>query len=133
MILFAAVVGFSSCVESGGNEIDITLMSTEVAYASVRNMNQSPDKYVGKTIKITGSFSSSVNEDLGKYYTMVGVYDNTVCCQEYVEFVLAEKLVYPSGYPQQGDKITIVGVFETYTEGNTIYGHLVNAQMTVDG
>ena len=44
--------------------------------------------------------------------------DATACCAQGIEFVLTEDYVYPDDYPEVDEEICVVGVFDTYQEGD---------------
>ena len=129
--------GFSapqpSALPSGEKKlVDLTALSSTMVYAEVYYMMTTPQEYVGKTVKMQGQFevydANPANELGYVYYFAVVIADATACCQEGIEFVLAdETAVFPDNYPQAGTEITVVGRFEPYVESGTTYYHLVDA------
>lgn len=45
---------------------------------------------------------------------------------------MPEGLSYPKDFPKLGSKITVIGVYETYNEGEYMYCRLGNARIDVE-
>ncbi len=58
------------------------------------------------------------------------IQDATACCAQGMEFVLTEDYHYPEDYPQEGQEIAVVGVYDTYMEGDYKFCTLRNAVLT---
>ena len=117
-------------VETDENEkvdIDITQLSSTVAYSLVVNMCNTPDEYLGKTVKMQGNFGTYQDPETQKMYYACLFVDNTACCTASIEFETAKKLSYPTDYPGNGELITVMGVFDTYYEGEYRYCYLKDA------
>ena len=112
-------------------ELDLTEMSSTMVYAEVSNMVNTPDKYLGKTVKIKGSFDVFTDPNTKKYYYSCMVKDATACCANGIEFAPQKDLKYPDDFPNVGMPVTVGGTFETYKEGETTYLRLKNAQFSV--
>lgn len=109
----------------GDIDIDLTQMSSTMAYAKLYDMMLSTTAYEGKKVKVTGYFGAYQYPEGGDYYFHVLVTDEAACCQLGVEFVWNGEHVYPEDYPQSGQKITVTGVVELYErDGYTRY-HLI--------
>lgn len=111
-----------------GIDIDLTTLSATVVYSEVYDMMMMPDKYIGKTIKMGGTYSSFYDEASDKYYFACIIMDATACCAQGIEFVLTDDYVYPDDYPQEDDPICVVGVFDSYVEDGYTYYTLRNAK-----
>jgi len=48
--------------ESEGVDLDLTALSSTIVYSEVYNMMVTPEKYIGKTVKMSGAFSSYYDE-----------------------------------------------------------------------
>ena len=84
-----------------------------------------PDDYLGKTVRVSGKFQ--VYEGEGRYYYVVIIPDATACCQQGMEFILAD----PDAYPEPGRDVTVTGVFDTYYEGESMrFCQLIDATVT---
>lgn len=118
-----------SSASSDGIDIDLTQMSATMVYAEVYNIMSYPDRYIGKTIKADGEFATYLDETTGKMYYACIVKDATACCAQGLEFAPADEKKYPDDFPAEGDEVCVVGVFDTYMEGNETYGVLKDAKM----
>ena len=113
--------------EAKSVDLDLTELSSTVVYSEVYNMLITPDDYKGKIIKMKGLFNQYTDEQTGKTYNAVIIPDATACCQQGLEFELSDK-TNPNF--EQGAEITVVGTFDTYSEGELLYCHLKIAKIT---
>lgn len=113
--------------DKGSYDIDLSAFSTIAAYSEISNMIKSPTKYMGKSIKVKGVFATAGSEESGKVYFACVIKDETACCNQAIEFVLADKRKYPDEYPKVGSEITVAGNFATYYEGEKMYIELRDA------
>lgn len=116
-------------------DVDLTVLSSTMVYSEVCNMLYTPEDYLGKTVKMNGTFALYYAFDENnqpvmdqKYYACV-IRDATACCQQGMEFILAGDAKYPDDYPELDSDITVIGEFQTYMEGEDLYCHLVNARL----
>ena len=126
----AAYAGSGTEAETGavsGVDVDLTVLSSTMVYSEVYNMTVYPDEYLGKTVKMRGSFAYAKGDD--KYYFACIIADATACCSQGIEFVLADEKKFPDEYPELDTEITVTGVFDTYFEGKNMYCQLINAVM----
>ena len=110
---------------TGKVDVDLTALSSTMVYSEVYNMLTMPENYVGKTVKMTGGYSSFLDESTGAVYRVCMIADATACCAQGMEFVLKDGMAYPE---MEAD-ITVVGTFQVYEENGTTYCHLVNAEI----
>ena len=110
-------------------DVDLTRMSNTMVYAEVYNMMMTPEDYVGKTIHMEGIFSTYYDQNEDQYYHTCVIQDATACCAQGIEFVLKGNPQFPEGYPEQGDLITVSGIFELYEENGLEYCRLVEAEL----
>lgn len=117
-------------VSGGTNEdhIDLTALSGTMVYSEVYNMMYYPENYIGKTVKMSGSYAVYHDESTGKYYHACIISDATACCTQGIEFELTDDYSYPEDYPEEGGEICVEGVFDTYMEGEYTYCILRNAK-----
>ena len=108
---------------SEGVDVDLTLMSRDLVYATVYQMMSKPEEYVGKTIKMKGAYNPTYYPITEKYYNYCLIADAAACCSQGLEFELSGGRTYPDDYPAEQSEIVVTGVFETYTEeaGQTFY------------
>lgn len=116
----------STTTEAKSVDLDLTELSSTLIYSEVYNMLITPDDYKGKIIKMKGLFNQYTDEETGKIYNAVIIPDATACCQQGLEFELQNK-TNPNF--EQGTEITVVGTFDTYSEGELLYCHLKNAKI----
>ncbi len=117
---------------AAGTDVDLTVLSSTMVYSEVFNMMVSPEKYIGKTIKMKGQFMSSYEEALDRHYFACIIQDATACCAQGIEFELAGNVRYPEDYPEEGGIMCVVGVFDTYEEDGCGYATLRNARLVSD-
>lgn len=110
-----------------GIDVDLTALSSTMVYSEVYNMLCEPESYIGKTVKMTGVVLSFHVEETGKTYYGCLIKDATACCSQGLEFVLTDEYAFPDDYPEDGQTATIVGVFDTYMEGQNMYCNLRDA------
>lgn len=122
-----APVTDTQTADAGLIDVDLTNMSSTMVYSEVYNMVSSPDNYLGKKVKMKGSFAYGEGED--RYYFACIISDATACCAQGIEFVTKDERNFPDDYPASGDEITVVGVFDTYMEGQYRYCQLIDAVM----
>jgi len=122
---------------SAAVDVDLTSLSSTMVYSEVYNMLTKPDEYIGKTVKMHGQFSLFQATDASgqpipeQIYFACVIADATACCQQGIEFVLSGEHTYPDDYPAISTEITVVGQFQTYLEGASLYCHLTNASMEI--
>lgn len=112
-----------------GIDIDLTSLSSTMVYSEVYNMMTVPSDYIGKVVKMNGIFSTFHDDNTGKNYFACVIKDATACCSQGIEFVLTDDYSYPDDYPSNGDTVTVVGTFNTYTENNYSYCTLLDANL----
>lgn len=124
------ITGSGATIMSGTDkevDVDISALSVTMAYAEVYAMTAYPDEYLGKTVKITGEFTTFTSGD--SVYFVVLIMDETACCIQGIEFALEGDFVYPNDYPVEGETITVVGTYSLYEEDGVNYIELADAVM----
>ena len=109
-------------------------MSATAIYSEVSNMMTDPKKYVGKTIKVKGYYTVSIDPGTGERYTYCLIPDATECCQQGLLFKL--KKGEASKLPAEDKKFVISGKFTLKTlpeDKNATYVELENAKVYKDG
>lgn len=114
---------------SDGIDVDLTALSSTMVYSEVYNMMVAPADYLGKTVKMSGAFNYYHDEAADNYYFACIIKDATACCAQGIEFELAGDHRFPEDYPEVDAVITVIGVFDTYQEGEYTYCTLRNAQL----
>jgi len=112
-------------VEPGSMDVDLTKLSSTMVYSEVYNMLTGPESYLGKRVRMKGTFWYAEGD--GRYYFSCIIADATACCAQGIEFVLKDQRKVPDEYPAEGSEITVVGIFDTYTEDTYQYCQLIDA------
>lgn len=112
-----------------GIDVDLTVLSSTMVYSEVYNMMAAPKSYIGKTVKMEGSFAAYHDETTGNYYFACIIMDATACCSQGMEFVLTDDYTYPDDYPEEGEDICVIGVFDIYKEDGLTYCTLRDAKI----
>ncbi len=110
-------------------DVDLTAISGILVYSEVYNMMSTPENYMGKKIKMEGIYTIYFNDSYSVRYDACIVQDATACCATGIEFELSDELKFPDDYPEEGDIITVEGIFDTYEEGSYTYCTLRNASL----
>ena len=108
-------------------DVDLTVLSSTMVYSEVYNMMVTPEEYVGKTIKMSGSFATFINEEDGRYIFGCVITDATACCAQGIEFEPVRGFEDEASRPAESEVITVTGVFDTYIDGEMMYCTLRNA------
>ena len=101
-----------------------------MVYAEVYDiMYSSSEKYIGKSIKMKGTFDIFTDYYTKGEYTYCVIADALGCCSQGIEFIMPEGM----DLPEPGTEITVSGVFMPYQEnGNTFY-RLENTDVIIHG
>ena len=111
---------------AASERIDLTGMSSTMMMAQVTAMQYEPESFLGKTVKMQGTFLVGEGEVRNYYYCLVA--DAAACCQQGFEF-LWDGHVYPDACPEPGTEIIVEGIFDTYWEDGYQYMQLINATL----
>lgn len=117
---FASASDAAEKVSANRVDIDLTKMNSTMVYSMVFQMVTEPKKFVGKTIKMKGAFSSYQDEETGRRFFGCVIKDALACCSQGLAFETAKVRRYPNDYPDEGASITIVGTFEFEKEEDGI-------------
>lgn len=109
-------------------DVDLTQLSSTLVYSEVSRMMYYPDEFVGKTVKMQGSFAVYEGESRNYYACVIA--DATACCANGIEFLWSGEHEYPGDYPPLGTEITVTGVFELYEEDGYTYSQLADAAVS---
>ena len=103
-------------------DYDLSAMNSNLVYAEVFNMMIEPEIYDDKVIKMKGNFAvyDSSLVPGGKTYAVI-ISDALACCQQGIEF----HYDFPDGVPQEGDIVTVTGVYVTaMLPGDVVYNYV---------
>ncbi|MCR5623997.1 MAG: hypothetical protein K6G11_02005 [Lachnospiraceae bacterium] len=112
-----------------GVDVDLTKLSSTMVYSEVFNMVNQPDSYIGKIIRMEGTFALYKDEATKKTYFACIIQDATACCQQGIEFELTKDYKYPDDYPKEGKNIKVEGTFDVYEEDGMPYCTLRKAKL----
>ena len=110
-------------------EVDLTKLNSNMVYSEVAAMVNTPEKYMGKTVKMNGTFDVYTDINTGTYYYSCIIKDATACCSSGIEFAWKGEHKFPDDYPPVGTPLTVGGIFETYPEGDKYYCRLKEAEV----
>ena len=109
-------------------DVDLSVMDSDMIYATVYQMMSDPEQYVGKTFRIEGKFYVTYDEMTKNQYYYCVIKDATECCAQGLEFVWGDgSHIYPDEYPTDGTEVIVDGAFELYMENDSRYCRLANA------
>ena len=109
-------------------DVDLSVMDSDMIYATVYQMMSDPEQYVGKTFRIEGKFYVTYDEMTKNQYYYCVIKDATECCAQGQEFVWGDgSHIYPDEYPNDGTEVIVDGTFELYMENDSRYCRLANA------
>jgi hypothetical protein len=117
--------------EQAAVDLDLSILSSTIAYVEVSNIVSNPNNYLGKTIKMSGTYYPSYGEETGLYYHYVLVGDVAACCQQGMEFIWNGGHAFPDDYPKENDTIEVTGVFGTYKEFDLNYYYLAVSDVKI--
>ena len=105
-------------------------LDANMLYAQIYAMTSEPEKYVGKKVRVKGTFNYM--KDNGTEYFAVFIADAAACCQQGLEFRRDGDFTYPEDYPSIDTPIVVTGIFNTYQEGLYTYCELKDADMETE-
>lgn len=117
-----------------GVDYDLSAMSSGMAYATVNQIWEMPDSYIGKSIRMEGIYDIAYSGSTSQFYHYCLIQDFSSCCAQGLEFVWGDgSHAFPDEYPEVNTEIVVEGVFETYQEeGNdALFCRLKDAVLTV--
>lgn len=116
-------------------DLDLTLMGSDMVFATIYQMMNDPASYAGKTVRLRGTYYAAPAENSDKYYHCVIIQDAAACCAQGMEFIWEDgSHKYPEEYPEEGAEIEVTGVFETYQEegDSALYCRLAQAALKLE-
>ena len=84
-----------------------------MAYSLAENITSNPDDYVGKKVIADGAMLNPVDSETGKTYHYIEIADNTGCCFQNIEIILADG---SDDYLDEGIYGRVTGTFAYYEE-----------------
>ena len=101
-------------------DLDLSSMNYNMISSITFEMLIEPQKYVDKSVKISGECHTEMYEGT-RYYSVI-VWDATQCCPAGLDFIPPEAFQFPDDFPQDGEKITVTGkMLEDTESGELLY------------
>lgn len=116
-----------------GVDLDLSRLSGTVVYSQIYDMVINPSAYMGKRIRVRGSFNYFKDPSTQREYFAAVIADATACCAQGIEFIWGGEHVYPSDYPPPSTEITVTGTLDTYIENGFTYLQLLDADVQWKG
>ena len=91
-------------------DVDLAALTPADQYAKSLEISQDFDSYVGKTVRVSGTYQEQT-------YHFIIIYDGT-CCTNYFEFL------YSGTMPAVGDAIELTGTFGYYSDSAGSYPYI---------
>ena len=104
-------------------DIDLSFGSETIAYATISNILEDPEEYMGQRVKMLGSYKQFYSKTCDTAYYVCMVTDATACCQQGMEFKLKDEC----SLPLDGQQIILEGIVDVYPEGEYWYAYLKDA------
>ena len=117
----------AKATETEADIIDLTLLNNTMLYSELFDIASQPDDYIGKTVKMRGTYA--VYEGEGRSYYVCEVMDTTACCSQGLEFVLKKSEEYPEYHSDSPVEIEVSGTLNTYLENGQTYVQLEEASV----
>jgi uncharacterized membrane protein YcgQ (UPF0703/DUF1980 family) len=106
--------------QSTKTNTDLTQLSSTMLYAEMYNIMTAPEKYLGKTIKMSGVYNSICIGEEDKCYHFLIVTDAGGCCPTGLELIINGKDVYP----EDKTPIEVYGELKSYEFSDETYYRL---------
>ena len=108
-------------------DIDLSFGSETIAYATISNILDDPEEYMGQRVKMLGTYKQFYSKTYDTAYYVCMVTDATACCQQGMEFRLKDEY----SLPLDGQQIILEGIVDVYPEGDYWYAYLKDAAYKV--
>jgi len=106
-------------------DLDLTRFSDIMVYSTLFDMIASPDRYVGKTLKVKGFIERKAASADTEEQFFLTVYDETSCC--YIKVLI---LTNEASAPLKTTfEVVVCGVLDIYRENGANYCRLLNAMV----
>ncbi len=114
-------------------DYDLTVMNSDMIYATVYQFMMDPFTYEGKTVRVRGQYYAAWFEPTQKYYDYCFIADAAACCQQGLEFEWGDGTHEREEFPVDNTIVEVEGTFTPYYEGEDLYCTLKGATMQVLG
>lgn len=115
--------------QSSDVDIDLTDVSSTIAYTQLFVIQRKPDEYIGKTVKLNGEFQVIENTENNIKFFAIIVSDDAACCKVGYEIVFSEKYKQSTDFPQIGENVTLVGKVNGFEKDGLTYINLIEVEI----
>ena len=112
-------------------DVDMTVMSSTMIYATVYQLVIDPVGSLQKKLKVKGSFDVFSDYDLGVNYYYIFVADAQACCEQGLELYFPDSYVYPDDFPSNGAEIEIIGTFTSHFDYGVEYYYVAVEEVNI--
>ena len=107
--------------DESNNDVDIDLseLSLTLVQAEHQRIVSNPNDYIGKTIKVYGSFRTFIVDNAGNLAHFIIIVPGDDCCQIGFEFRRNGEYKFPDDYPAQNSMLLISGTLDKSTTFGT--------------
>ena len=98
-------------------DLDFTKMNYNMASSIMFEMLIEPEKYIDKTVKISGQLETSIYEG-NRYFSVIN-WDLTGCCPSGLNFIPPASMIYPDNFPESSSLITVIGTMKEAFNGKS--------------
>jgi hypothetical protein len=130
-LVLAGCAGKGNPEGNAAVDLDLTELSVTVLIACLDQINETPEDYMGKTIKMSGAYYALYSEETDTYYHYAFVTDTAACCVKGLEFLWNGEHNFPDDYPEETADIEITGVFNSYEEFGQAWYYLAVDDISV--
>jgi len=99
--------------------IDIVEMSETLVGATMLNIINEPERYMGKTIRVAGTYQPFYWDEEDRYFHDLVIESQAGCCPKILEFILNDE-----DYPMVGTMIELVGIYSSYELNGQVFNYL---------
>lgn len=133
IITVTFLTGCAKEPDTNGVDLDLSGLSITMVQAEYERIISNADDYIGKTIKVFGSFRTYLTDDAGgiAYYVIIIPGDD--CCQMGFEFKRDGNYTFPDDYPAQNSMILISGTLDRHEVFNSLSLYISVDEFTVAG
>ena len=126
VIFIFTLIMSQNLAKAAAVDIDLTKMSSTMVYSTVFNMVNSPTKFIGKTMRMRGEYTTyhiSIDDPTQIIHACL-VRDAAGCCSQGLEFILSD-----GKYPTGASEITVVGTIAVQKISGKAVCYLKNAAL----
>lgn len=101
-------------------DVDVAAMSDVMAYSTLENIMYNPTEYLGKVVRVQGSFYYEYYQELDMKFFAILLMDETDCCMAFAEVEIQDGVEYP----QVGQECMLIGEVKTKIIDGQEYAYL---------